>query len=909
MSSEQKTQGGGVGLAKGTKVGKYEVVERLGIGGQAVVYKGHDPLLDRFVALKQVSSHLAADEKFLERFRREAQILAKLGGEQESIVTIHELIEDERGLFIVMEYLSGHSLETVLADTGGPSEPKAVLQIIWRLAAALNAVHNAGIIHRDLKPSNIIVGDGLRAKITDFGVAASITGQTSMVLGTTKYMAPELFEGAHVDGRADMYSLGFIAYELLAGRPKFDEIFADIVRDKHSEALRWMKWHGNLSVRAPGLEEVNPSVPHALSGIIAKMMAKDVEERYRGMEELGRAIKTSFSPRAKAARRARRGGAAPALRPVAAGALTAEDSGAPLVTPDEGDELEVAAGAAATAPLPASGLGRKVLLFFVVPLVLLLILGGAAAGVIRIIQQRRLRRQEAELANRTYSTAVTTLKEALKTYERAKFDSAAKGFIDVRTRFGHTLHAVKASVLLPLCQAYLSMADGDWEAAKLKQNDTARQIKLVQGKYSSLATWAREARDYERNFDSYYTATRSFREAITRARDEFGTGRYGEARLIIRRDLRDVSLTTGQEELVDKFLREVDLKEFREQLAAQVQKADDLAGEGKFREAEEAYQQAQALLRTERASVLPADEGKTQGRTIAAKLKSLTENRAVQLAMAEVAKARASGDKSALVDKLRNLDRLQPSDPIKEEIRTLQAEIHLAVGRDLVAAGKTDQARQAFAKSIEYKDTKDARDEIARLEQADQRASLVSAGDAQFANANWGEALAKYQEAAKLQMDDDLARKINECRFRIGLGQADALRRDRNYDEATKAYMALANIKPAARPLIDARLAAMEADRKYEKFLADGDAALKRAQWPKAREFYIQAQKVRSTAEVQGKITETRYQENKARGQEALEQRDYNGALGYFQLAKRFKDTQEIRGLIAKAEKGLKDAG
>jgi len=213
------------------------------------------------------------------------------------------------------------------------------------------------------------------------------------------------------------------------------------------------------------------------------------------------------------------------------------------------------------------------------------------------------------------------------------------------------------------------------------------------------------------------------------------------------------------------------------------------------------------------------------------------------------------------------------------------------------------------AKSIEYKDTKDARDEIARLEQADQRASLVSAGDAQFANANWGEALAKYQEAAKLQMDDDLARKINECRFRIGLGQADALRRDRNYDEATKAYIELANIKPAARPLIDARLAAMEADRKYEKFLADGDAALKRAQWPKAREFYIQAQKVRSTAEVQGKITETRYQENKARGQEALEQRDYNGALGYFQLAKRFKDTQEIRGLIAKAEKGLKDAG
>ncbi|MGB2820189.1 MAG: serine/threonine-protein kinase, partial [Phycisphaerae bacterium] len=301
---EERTAQVRVGLPKGAKVGKYEIVERLGMGGQAIVYKAHDPLLDRFVAMKQISSHLAGDEKFLERFRKEAQILAKLGNEQESIVTIHELIEEERGLFIVMEYLAGHSLEAVLNDTNGPSESKATLQIIWRLAGALHAVHAAGIIHRDLKPSNIIVGEGLRAKITDFGVAASITGQTSMVLGTTKYMAPELFEGNRVvDGRADEYSLGFIVYEMLAGRPKFNEIFADVVRDKHSEALRWMKWHGNMSVHAPELTEVSPGVPQALSLIVAKMMQKDPEKRFENMEQLGRAIKMAFSPRGKGAAR------------------------------------------------------------------------------------------------------------------------------------------------------------------------------------------------------------------------------------------------------------------------------------------------------------------------------------------------------------------------------------------------------------------------------------------------------------------------------------------------------------------------------------------------------------------------------------------------------------------------------
>ena len=252
------------------------------------------------MAIKQISSHLAADPKFLERFRKEAQILAKLGNEQESIVTIHELIQDEQGMFIVMEYLDGPSLEAVLQDTKGPSESKAVLQIIWRLAAALHAVHSAGIIHRDIKPSNIIVCGGLRAKITDFGVAA-MSGDASMPLGTTKYMAPELYEpDRKVDGRVDLYSLGFIAYELLAGRPKFEEIFQDIVRDKHGEQLRWMKWHGNPAVHAPPLEQISPGVPLGLSQIVAKMMDKDPDKRFRNMEELGRAIKVTFSPRGKA---------------------------------------------------------------------------------------------------------------------------------------------------------------------------------------------------------------------------------------------------------------------------------------------------------------------------------------------------------------------------------------------------------------------------------------------------------------------------------------------------------------------------------------------------------------------------------------------------------------------------------
>ncbi|KKK98801.1 hypothetical protein LCGC14_2639130, partial [marine sediment metagenome] len=288
-----------VGLPAGTKVGKYEIRQKLALGGQAIVYKGYDSSLDRFVAIKQISTHLAEDPKFIDRFRNEAQILAKLGTENPAIISIHELVVQPDGLFIVMEYVDGQSLEELMSQTPGPLDSNLALQVLWRVSAGLHAAHLAGIIHRDIKPSNIIIGEGGRVKIADFGVAATTSGQTSMVLGTTKYMAPEIFAGETIDGRADMYSLGFIAYEMLIGREKFNEIFADVVRDRHSEAFRWMKWHGNSSVTAPPIKEINPEILELLSDIVEMMMAKKADARFETMETLGRLLKQHFSTRGR----------------------------------------------------------------------------------------------------------------------------------------------------------------------------------------------------------------------------------------------------------------------------------------------------------------------------------------------------------------------------------------------------------------------------------------------------------------------------------------------------------------------------------------------------------------------------------------------------------------------------------
>src|SRR5262249_54365579 len=147
----------------------------------------------RSVAIKQIAPHLADDPRWRERFKSETQTIARVASDSRHIVHIYELVEDPQGLFIVMEFVEGHALETLIRENR--IDLQAGLDVLGSVCLGLRSVHAAGVIHRDIKPANIIVPADRRAKITDFGVAAHQGGDTSMALGTTKYMAPELFTG------------------------------------------------------------------------------------------------------------------------------------------------------------------------------------------------------------------------------------------------------------------------------------------------------------------------------------------------------------------------------------------------------------------------------------------------------------------------------------------------------------------------------------------------------------------------------------------------------------------------------------------------------------------------------------------------------------------------------------------
>ena len=269
------------------RLGRYEVVRELGKGAMGIVYLAKDPLIGRLVALKTIrpASHADDDEtrEFQQRFMREAQAAGILN--HPNIVTVHDIgQDDESGMsFIAMEYVEGQNLKDVLAQ-GRAISFEEIGEIVAQVAEAIDFAHAKGIVHRDVKPANIILIEGNRAKITDFGIAKIASGggnltSTGQFLGTPNYMAPEQIKGSPVDGRTDIFSLGIVFYEALTRRKPFggDSLTTISYRIVH-EAFQ-------------PLHEINPRIPDGFEEIAARALAKDPARRYQRAREMANEIR------------------------------------------------------------------------------------------------------------------------------------------------------------------------------------------------------------------------------------------------------------------------------------------------------------------------------------------------------------------------------------------------------------------------------------------------------------------------------------------------------------------------------------------------------------------------------------------------------------------------------------------
>jgi len=263
---------------------RYELMEKIGEGGMAVVYKARCTFLDRWVAIKILRDQYANNPEFVDRFQREARAAARLA--HPNIVSIYDVGEDQGRHFIVMEYVQGENLKDYLSRRG-PLAPQTVAEMGQQVAAALAHAHCRGIIHRDIKPHNLLVSPEGQVKVTDFGIAraaaASSLTETGVVLGSVHYFSPEQAQGGAVDARSDTYALGVVLYELLTGVPPFTGDSPIAIALSH------------LDSEPPAVAELCPYVPEDLEQAIMKAMAKDPAHRYQTAGELNRALAPAAS--------------------------------------------------------------------------------------------------------------------------------------------------------------------------------------------------------------------------------------------------------------------------------------------------------------------------------------------------------------------------------------------------------------------------------------------------------------------------------------------------------------------------------------------------------------------------------------------------------------------------------------
>ena len=263
---------------------RYEILEQIGEGGMAIVYKAKCHLLNRFVAVKVLRDEFTNDEEFIRKFRRESQAAASLS--HPNILNIYDVgneeIDNKNIHYIVMEYIDGITLKELIKSKGKLT-PGECVNYSFQIAEALQHAHKNHIVHRDIKPHNIMITKDNRVKVTDFGIARAVTSSTvttsSNVLGSVHYFSPEQARGGYTDEKSDIYSLGIVMYEMITGKVPYDGESPISVALKHIQE----------DIKPP--REIDPTVPVSIENIILKCVQKRQSDRYGNISELIRDLK------------------------------------------------------------------------------------------------------------------------------------------------------------------------------------------------------------------------------------------------------------------------------------------------------------------------------------------------------------------------------------------------------------------------------------------------------------------------------------------------------------------------------------------------------------------------------------------------------------------------------------------
>ena len=866
-------------LKPGVKLGKYEVRERIATGGMAIIYKAYDPSLDRYVAVKQIAPHLAQDPRFFERFRTEAQTLARLSATQANIVNVHELIQDGGQLYLVMECVEGTTLR-VLMDRG-PVPLQTGLGVLLSTALGLKAMHAQGIVHRDLTPANIMMAKDGALKITDFGLIGHSGGKTSLPMGTTKYMAPEMFTGAPVDARADLYSLGMIAYEMLVGPEKFAEVFRDVLRDERAQQVRWMHWHSNPALKAPPLRDLQPGIPPLVAKIVDRMTEKDPSRRFASSEQIikwlrrifvmhvqGKSISQTDSESLEKEMEAD----ATVQVPAAAGAGAPQAAGMRVAPRGQG----AAAGAVArpgvappvesgetTAPLPVPKWTWKRAVFWAA------IIGGPliAAAVGLVIWDQSVKNElRAEMKGR--------MEEAEDQFNRSEWALADQSFTDIdrderfRRLEPERMQARKYAVM---ARAELALEQKQWDKAAANAN--------VASQKHGAHTWAA---DFMRRFNK----ARDVGQVMKDVKLATTNSQYDQA-ISLLEDLQAKYADLDLNDQIAEFRERKELTEYK-----------TLVDQGKQHFERKNLQDAQAAFEAAR-KTRPGSEIDGLLQMVA------IEKQYIQL-VGLAQKAVTDGKWAEAVSYYEQIMAIRPSETVRTAMNNAKAEDLAGRAKTLADNKLMDEALALYTQVLGLNPNHaDANTFIRTAGHQRELDSRVKAAKAFLAKGEWDQVINTCKEIEKLltAADTDLKTQVEgwktEAHYQMAMARANEALAQKNFDEADARAQEAQSHKDSGE--VKSLLERIDTHRQYYGHFDLAKELFNQVSYVEALKEAQLAQKVMDTQEVRELITEINYRRYLGQGKSYMKSGQYRQALSVLKMAQRYRDTIEIQGLIQQA--------
>ena len=843
-------------LNPGDKLGYFQVQSPLAAGGMSLVWKGYDSMLNRDVAIKQLAAAGSVDEIARDKFRREVEVQKKVSANHKNLVQVIDYIEDSRGLFLVMEYVDGSSLDRALAKLNGPLEPKEALGILHQGTVGLAAIHQAGVLHRDLKPANILLPRDGGVKICDFGLATLQTEQDALTHGTARYMAPELYSGENVDARADLYSLGFIAYEMLVGRPAFEEAFKTVLRDQRNQALRWMKWHTNQRLTAPAITKLNPKVPEPLAAIVTRLIDKDPTQRVESAAQLLDVLKRTFSGQ----------------RPAPAAAAAAADTPPPAGQfPGSGEK---------TAPLPQKSR---------LPWILAGVLGvQVLIGAAYLIWHNY--RVDQTVAD-ARGGALATLNEANRLYAEGQYKDAGKTFkslVDADAWADDPEIGPRAAAGMYFSAAQVRKNEGRARTSEQKFTEARQAYEAALAALDAAAEanpnlnrdMHRELSEQIRAYMAFPNVAAEIEALIEKKTPEA----FAEAKLKLR-TLRASNPLDEEVAIIDALQQRADHQAIKAQIAERLAEADRLEAQGKHDEALALIEQA---LGNEKYETDPE---------LQARYRDLADEMKFRRNLALAARAESGNNLDEAIKLYQQINRQRPSKEYQDKITQLTQKSHYNRGRQYEKQDRPKDAIREYEAALPYPPAKRALEDLGRKIGIEE---IMQAARAAKAARDWQKMLDLLAEVKNPSPEAETLRREANLRLLVAAGAA-AIGRD-DLDTAQAKLADAAKIDPN-----DAELRRLQAElqlkRDYDRLIADGDAARARSEHGKALELYRKALNLIVGTSipldpVKQRLQETEYESFVFKARSAMDARQWQQARAYLKAAQRMKDSQIVRDML-----------